>query len=602
MKFHQPIIPFILLIGLMVYISCRKIDRQPESPAVITNEKFFNSNRSSDPFESILVNFIKRENDKQHFVDRTIKQIGYPYWNKAIKKNARSRHGRSASDSAIVIYIPFARESEDRVNASMVVHIEPGDTTFSYLCDWQYSSLYNTTTSISDTAEQYAAFFMMLDKTVFGHQKFNITDSSLFKINNHRAYYVTLSGSSATTGNDLLTPITVCEDVTVYFFDECPYPNSQECSNGCDYCILCMDHFSYDYCWEEYVDDGSGGGNPGPGNGGGGGGGGTPPQCPGGTARTEQTTDPCLPGWEPDSGGGGSTYNPNAGAAVFNNETVLARDQQKINTWRNNNLDTAGLDSCRMLILNKLINTLSGSSLGVFLSKLDNAVGAPSTVDKFKIHFLTRPLQNYTALTHNATYDDITKEFEVDISLDSAVAQNATDIFIAMSLLHEVVHAYMTFIWKKLNMGATPQQMDSLKYDQVFNAYVDTLRIKDSLNPHVPLNAESIQHNYMADQLLDYFVKILKQAMNNPAISDRYLWYLAWSGLTRKQVKTWKEHWPNHPNWPPSNPAPTDASTRGLKYALTTTRIDSIYNKVLNNEEKSLPGALGRKPVPGGCY
>ena len=130
-----------------------------------------------------------------------------------------------------------------------------------------------------------------------------------------------------------------------------------------------------------------------------------------------------------------------------------------------------------------------------------------------------------------------------------------------------------------------------------------SLRIRDSLNPRLAeLQMESIQHNYMADKLLDYMAATIKQFDNNPATPDRYYWYLAWAGLTRKQVRTWKYHWPNFPTWPPSNPAPVNDSTRGLKYALTLSRIDTIYNKVLDNEEKSLPGAKGRKQVQGGCY
>ena len=320
-------LPALLLAALLIYISCRKIDREDNNYSSQNIEsKFFTAYRSADPLETSLVNFIKRENDKKHFVDRIVKQIGFPHWDKAIKQNAKFKnHGRGTSDSAYVVYVPFARDSQNYVNATMVIHVEPGDTTFSYLCDWQYAQLYNSTTSVTDTAEYFAAFFMMLDNAVFGHKSFNITDSNLFKSNNSRAYYVDISDSFASGRNNLLTPITVCTDFTVYFFVECPYPNSVECMNGCDHCIFCMDHYSYDYCWEEYVDDGSGGGNPCPGTGGGGGGNGDPPPCPGGgTARTDQITDPCQPGWEPNPGGGGhSEPDPCAKTAWLKTDSLF---------------------------------------------------------------------------------------------------------------------------------------------------------------------------------------------------------------------------------------------------------------------------------------
>ena len=63
--------------------------------------------------------------------------------------------------------------------------------------------------------------------------------------------------------------------------------------------------------------------------------------------------------------------------------------------------------------------------------------------------------------------------------------------------------------------------------------------IRDSLNPQLAnYQSESIQHNYMADQLLGFMANIVKQVANNPSISDRNFWYLAWAGLTRKSVRT----------------------------------------------------------------
>jgi hypothetical protein len=70
----------------------------------------------------------------------------------------------------------------------------------------------------------------------------------------------------------------------------------------------------YQYCWIEYIDDGSGGGGSGGGTGGssGGGGTGTPPECgeplqP--LAGRTNVVDPCGPGWVPDYGDG-ENYPP----------------------------------------------------------------------------------------------------------------------------------------------------------------------------------------------------------------------------------------------------------------------------------------------------
>lgn len=70
-------------------VSCRKTDKGPnevKDPGVnsFIEERFFNTNRTENPVEKSLVNFIKKRNDKEHFVVATVKQIGYPRWDKAL--------------------------------------------------------------------------------------------------------------------------------------------------------------------------------------------------------------------------------------------------------------------------------------------------------------------------------------------------------------------------------------------------------------------------------------------------------------------------------------------------------------------------------------
>lgn len=42
-------------------------------------EKFFNTNRTSDPAEKSVIEFLKRRNEKLHFVEKTVKQLQYLY-------------------------------------------------------------------------------------------------------------------------------------------------------------------------------------------------------------------------------------------------------------------------------------------------------------------------------------------------------------------------------------------------------------------------------------------------------------------------------------------------------------------------------------------
>lgn len=73
-----------MLAGLLLFITCRKMDYSPPKPndPALNNvtDKFFNSHRSNDPTEKVLVDYLKRVNEKEKFVETTVKCIGFPRW------------------------------------------------------------------------------------------------------------------------------------------------------------------------------------------------------------------------------------------------------------------------------------------------------------------------------------------------------------------------------------------------------------------------------------------------------------------------------------------------------------------------------------------
>lgn len=93
----------------------------------------------------------------------------------------------------------------------------------------------------------------------------------------------------------------------------------------------------------------------------------------------------------------------------------------------------------------------------------------------------------------------------------------------------------------------------------------------------------------MADYLINSMSEAIANTDNNRIANKNYYWFLTWGGLEKTNV--WKYHWPNYPTWPPSNPSPGEDSTRGLKLALTLSRLDSIWT-ALDNELHGKPGAL----------
>lgn len=164
-------------------IMCTKKDQlatAEKEPGGI-EKKFFTTNRTQHVDEKVLVDYLVRQHQKNKFVEKTVAQIGYPRWDKMIAIKTKSNgSGKGASDSTVTTYyIPFVRNSQQYVNASMIINTTASDTSFGYRCDWEYAQRQNSLNSVSDSAEYHAIFFMVLDKAVFGYTEFDITDTSI---------------------------------------------------------------------------------------------------------------------------------------------------------------------------------------------------------------------------------------------------------------------------------------------------------------------------------------------------------------------------------------------------------------------------------------
>ena len=242
-------------------------------------QKFFNTHRTADASEKAIVEYMKRQNDKLHFVAQTVKQIGYPRWDKAIavSKTDASVNGRGQTgDSANIYYVPFIRDSENFVNASLLISTELNDTTFEYKCNWQYKNFTYGTPHQDSTAERYALFFMIMDYRTFGYTQFKITDTNLF-YNNHpyngngRRIGLTISNQGGKGYSAYVENLEVC----AYYY-HCGTPDAAVCNDadGCDF-LDCSTGECYlsdvEFCDDSWPVGGGGGG--GAGNGGGNGGG-----------------------------------------------------------------------------------------------------------------------------------------------------------------------------------------------------------------------------------------------------------------------------------------------------------------------------------------
>jgi hypothetical protein len=264
-------------------------------------EKFFGNHRSNDPTEVAFVEFLKRVNEKENFVEKTVMQIGYPRWDKTFikPKNLPNLQQSLTGDSTEHYYIPFVRDSQNFVNAAMIITATPTDTSFSYRVDCDYRQLANSTTSVYDDAEYLAIFFMFMDKRVFGYHKFAIKDSNLFKENGNKATKIELTAAAANpTNGNLWDYVEFCQNVNISLTN-CPSDPGQ-CSGiggSCDNCPqYCTTIISYTYCWWDWVGTGGGGSGGTTTTGGGGSGGSpTPPSsCQGGGGTIPSNEDPVF--------------------------------------------------------------------------------------------------------------------------------------------------------------------------------------------------------------------------------------------------------------------------------------------------------------------
>ncbi len=303
--------PAILLVFCIVLTqSCRKVEQPSSAPAISMKEveaKFFNNYRSANATESALVNFLSRRNDSSHFVENAAKRIGYPRWDKSLKFNSRSSiTGRAENNSstASITFIPFVRDSQNYVNALMAIRTTNTDTSFKYLCDWQYAD----TSATHMAPDVFALFMIKMDNHVLDNGRYTIKDSTIFTNWATKPASIDVLDSLPPATTNFLTPIyyTICF-ITYGPLVRCGW--LEGCTSGQEdcwkYCRNEIGRTCFDgIIWEDDGDWGSGGDGTGSGGGNPGNGGGDPPPgdepppC-GGGGLYGRRPDPCGPGWEP---------------------------------------------------------------------------------------------------------------------------------------------------------------------------------------------------------------------------------------------------------------------------------------------------------------
>jgi len=620
---HKIIISFFaVMTSITIIISCKKLDYSQEQKRDMQMkpiDKFFIVPANTDPKVKAIAQSIYRQNQERNFIASLVERVGYPHWDKAMiasKKGVNSNARVSGDDdSSSIVYIPFSKPDSNTTAAVLAVGLNyfPTDTLYHMLYPNQYKQ-YSFDTATNWNARTIFHLFTDFDYQLFGQRIINVSDGRILggEFEDTRMIRRIIDQTGSLNNGQRTEDYTLVK-ICAYFG---PYWPARVAANH-----RTNDEIWIPVCDYVWVDDPS---EPGPlslpGEGGGGGSyttqtGGhwdTIPPCPdeGGRIASARTSSQPLScsyiGWQyiwvPDLGTYFANYE-NWGYKHFETRDVTPEDYEKILNWNHNNIDTIGLDSCIRKVLNKLLN--STTSLGRLLCKMERSILENNNIEKFNIKLAVKNLGGDTlGLTTKGKM--LTGQIWSDtLYIDQGVVDSATEIGVAQVIIHEFVHAYLKSLLNRYNWTMNPSQIAALGADTLFSIFIDSMVMRNTRNDLVQwLNADpQKQHSFMADHVLNSFSEAFKY-IDDARNSDEFYWLMGWVGL--KSSRTINFYWPNYPlatpnDWPPTNPAPSNDSTWGLKYALTQARLDSM-RKYNSREFFNVSKAKGRPKQPGGCY
>lgn len=212
--------------GLTIF-SCRKADIVPQEQAALNNavltQRFFNHPATIDTSVSRVINILRAQ---PALIPSFIGLNGWAVWDKAVIYHQQKNNMRidSASDKDYdMVLIPIVKDSSKQVKAMLACGVAKNGSVLIRLvkaADYKWFDAHSALTGLN--GRELSVFFMRLDQLVFGHKRFTINDSTLFKhADNKFAIGIQLeSVNSVTTQNRLdeassnLKYVSVCSSVS----------------------------------------------------------------------------------------------------------------------------------------------------------------------------------------------------------------------------------------------------------------------------------------------------------------------------------------------------------------------------------------------------
>jgi hypothetical protein len=324
--------------------------------------KFFSPIGKINAITLIALNEIKQRNNAKEFVSEFSQNYGFPIWSESI---VAERHNQDT-----IVYIPLVLTKTRFVNGFIRVIINKGISISSFK-----SSEFNIYTSSVTTfnSDNYASLFMYFDYMVFRHERFILTDPSLFSSFSSDKKYIENRQLklSATRRSNPFARITDCELFTIYIDWLVKDPGNCTCydHNNCDWATGCPDCSNSFTTTFTYADCGGNGGST--------------------TTSGTWTPNP------PPSGGGSSTIaTPSGGFLLYPNtqeyydfvDYTLNPNEQ--NFWN----DPYKAEFVAPLIKQLVDGNYSSSTVTIIKFWLDYLMGNPDiTSAEFENYFMYNP-------------------------------------------------------------------------------------------------------------------------------------------------------------------------------------------------------------------
>jgi hypothetical protein len=232
----------ILIIVFTTLLGCKKINTNEENRYnEEIFEKFFSNTANLPKVEQRLVNLLKLEENKFHFIENFVKFQGIPLWKSAtISINQTSTNFTNINNignSDTILKIPLQLQGYQTVHGYFLCIISADSIGIAVIDGRtyeQYEFLNNSTQPV--VAENLATEIMEFNHTIFGLNNFTITDNRLFgNSQNNNLKKIAKFENNSNNGN--LNNIAGCAGVSSTIFittttinNHCPYPTNQ-CPN-----------------------------------------------------------------------------------------------------------------------------------------------------------------------------------------------------------------------------------------------------------------------------------------------------------------------------------------------------------------------------------